>query len=278
MNRTRFLLSLFAALTPSLPPDNAVVNTPTAVFAKLRLMPLQLLALLLSVQLGAASDRLQSSVLAFWPMDDPMYAQATLTDAGPNQFDLTLWEGELATGRFGGALLVRAERGHPLYYAGYPGSYFDRMRMPDGQPTGLWGPTLPPTALLERLAEGSWSLEFWIRMDKAPTAPFTILDLGDALAPGFALSADPLSGVIRLANHYAGFEARIRTDDGQRLLAGAEFLDPTAPLERISFRTGEFRVSPTTRDPKSPGEDLPGTDDPIREALFYLDDVSVSNN
>jgi hypothetical protein len=35
--------------------------------------------------------------------------------------------------------------------------------------------------------------------------------------------------------------------DGQTLLAGAEFLDPTAPLERISFRTGEFRTSPTVR-------------------------------
>lgn len=64
--------------------------------------------------------------------------------------------------------------------------------------------------------------------------------------------------------------------DGQTLLAGAEFPDPTAPVERISFRTGEFRTSPTLRDPKSPGADLPKADQPVPEAAYYLDDVSVS--
>ena len=83
---------------------------------------------------------------------------------------------------------------------------------------------------------------------------------------GIALRFDQARGVFDV------------TLDGQRLLAGAEFLDPVNSLERISFRTGEFRISPTTRDPKSPGEDLAGTDDPAPEAVFYLDDVSVSNN
>ena len=50
---------------------------------------------------------------------------------------------------------------------------------------------------------------------------------------------------------------------GLGLLAGAEFPDPTAPLERISLRTGEFRTSPTLRDPKSPGEDFPNADQPV---------------
>jgi len=68
------------------------------------------------------------------------------------------------------------------------------------------------------------------------------------------------------------------TVDGQRLLADAEFLDPVNPLERISLRTGEFRASPTTRDPKSPGEDLPGAGEPAPEAVFYVDDVSVSSD
>lgn len=66
------------------------------------------------------------------------------------------------------------------------------------------------------------------------------------------------------------------TLDGQTLLAGAEFPDPTAPLERISFRTGEFRTSPTVRDPKSPGEDFPDADTPVPEAVFHLDDLSIS--
>jgi hypothetical protein len=65
------------------------------------------------------------------------------------------------------------------------------------------------------------------------------------------------------------------TVDGQRLLAGAEFLDPVDSLERISFRTGEFRSSPTTRDPKSPGEDFPNADKSLPEAIFFIDDVSV---
>lgn len=64
--------------------------------------------------------------------------------------------------------------------------------------------------------------------------------------------------------------------DGQTLLAGAEFPDPTAPLERISLRTGEFRTLPTLRDPKSPGEDFPNADQPVPEAVFCIDDVSVS--
>jgi hypothetical protein len=67
----------------------------------------------------------QSSLLAFWPMDDPQYPQATLTDAGPNHFDLTLLNGTLTHGKFGGALAVRANRGHSVYYAAYPGHYKD---------------------------------------------------------------------------------------------------------------------------------------------------------
>jgi hypothetical protein len=66
------------------------------------------------------------------------------------------------------------------------------------------------------------------------------------------------------------------TLDGQTLLAGAEFPDSTAPLERISFRTGEFRTSPTLRDPKSPGEDFSNADQPVPEAIFCIDEVSVS--
>ena len=64
--------------------------------------------------------------------------------------------------------------------------------------------------------------------------------------------------------------------DGRSLLTGAELLDPTGALERISFRTGAYRTSPTRRDPKSPGEDFPGADEPVPEAVFYLDDVSVT--
>jgi hypothetical protein len=102
-----------------------------------------------------------------------------------------------------------------------------------------------------------------------------------------ALDGDQMSPVT--LQHYAAntwYEFAIRYDqgagvfdvaiDGKTVLKGAELLDPAEPLERISFRTGEFRTGPTLRDPKSPGEDMPGTDDPVREAVFYIDDVSVS--
>ncbi|HNQ90087.1 MAG TPA: hypothetical protein PKM73_15835 [Verrucomicrobiota bacterium] len=94
--------------------------------------------------------------------------------------------------------------------------------------------------------------------------------------------------IVTLKHHAANqwYDVALRFDlergvfdvilDGQTLLAGAEIGDPTAPVERISFRTGEFRTSPTLRDPKSPGADLPNADQPVPEAAYYIDDVSVS--
>ncbi len=73
-------------------------------------------------------------------------------------------------------------------------------------------------------------------------------------------------------DHGKGFDIAV---DGKTVLAGAEFPDPTGPSERISFRTGEYRHTPTLRDPKSPGTDLPGGDVPAPEAVFFIDDVSV---
>lgn len=63
--------------------------------------------------------------------------------------------------------------------------------------------------------------------------------------------------------------------DHQPLLTGAEILDPVPSLERLSFRTGPFNEHPTLRDPKSPGEDFPGGDEPVPEAIYNLDDVSA---
>jgi hypothetical protein len=108
---------------------------------------------------------------------------------------------------------------------------------------------------------------------------------------GRLLTKDGNQSEIVTLTHYAAnrwYDIDLRFDqtkgvfdlslDGQRLLVGAEFLDQVDSLERISFRTGEFRISPTTRDPKSPGEDLANTDAPGREAVFYVDDLSVMNN
>ena len=63
--------------------------------------------------------------------------------------------------------------------------------------------------------------------------------------------------------------------DSQPLLMGAEILNPSEPLERLVFRTGAFNEHPTLRDPKSPGVDIPGADEPDPVATFNLDDVSA---
>jgi hypothetical protein len=63
--------------------------------------------------------------------------------------------------------------------------------------------------------------------------------------------------------------------DGKTVLDNGETLDPVRSLERISFRTGPYRVEPLIRTPKSPGEDMPGADDPVAPATFFIDDLEV---
>jgi hypothetical protein len=63
--------------------------------------------------------------------------------------------------------------------------------------------------------------------------------------------------------------------DGAEVLKNAETLDPVQSLERITFRTGPYRIQPILRDPKSPGEDVASPDDPVPPAVFYIDDVEV---
>jgi hypothetical protein len=66
------------------------------------------------------------------------------------------------------------------------------------------------------------------------------------------------------------------TIDHTPVLRDAELLEPVAALERISFRTGPFREKPTLRDPKTPGEDFPGADERVPEAVYYIDDLTVT--
>jgi hypothetical protein len=68
------------------------------------------------------------------------FFRMTVTDAGPHQYDLTRWEGELIGSRYERTLAVDANRGFSVYFAPYPGHYNDAMRRPDGEPSGLWWP------------------------------------------------------------------------------------------------------------------------------------------
>ncbi len=64
--------------------------------------------------------------------------------------------------------------------------------------------------------------------------------------------------------------------DGRMALEGAELLDPVQSLERITFRTGPYRIEPILRDPKSPGKDVAHPDDPVAPAYYYVDDLDVA--
>jgi len=64
--------------------------------------------------------------------------------------------------------------------------------------------------------------------------------------------------------------------NGRPLLKDAEILFPADSLERLSFRTGEYRPNPTLRAPKAPGENFPNADEPDLTASYYIDDVFIT--
>lgn len=64
--------------------------------------------------------------------------------------------------------------------------------------------------------------------------------------------------------------------DGKPALTGARFAESVLSLERLSIRTGAYRPNPSrTTDPEKILTDLPNADDPVREAVFYIDDVTA---
>lgn len=203
-----------------------------------------------------------AEVLAFWPFDDAQYPRATLTDAGPHQFDLTLWGGRIVEGRYGGALAFDPESGLSLYYAAYPGSHNMVQRMPDGEPSGLWGPTIPPTRLIDRLLAGGWTFDCWIRWEGGGKSPFTIIDLGWGFDPGFQITIDPVAQTLRCANAYAGWDSTERIDlDGlftkewRRLTVTCAEGSPgplILGLDRREQGTEVFRSIPVQSSPPSP--------------------------
>ena len=53
------------------------------------------------------------------------------------------------------------------------------------------------------------------------------------------------------------------------------FAEPAASVERLSFRTGEYRTEPTRQTDRYAGGDLSGPDDPVTAAIYYVDDVVI---
>jgi len=146
--------------------------------------------------------------VALWLFDEADYPHATLTDAGPHEYDLRLMGGgRLVSGRFGRALHVSPRAESAVAYAGFKGVIpLDHMREPAG-PSGLWGPTIAPERLLTTLAHRDWTLELWLRLGEGRPEGATLLDLGHAYEPGVRLRLDAGESRFVLENHYAGFAA-----------------------------------------------------------------------
>lgn len=145
--------------------------------------------------------------MALWLFDETPYPGTTLTDAGPHEHDLRFMPGgRLGDGRFGGALYTRPGAGMAVSYAGWKGDVaHNHLREPDGQQSGLWGPTIAPARLLRALAGSAWTVELWLRLGALPESGTALLDLGDAFEPGFQLRWS--AGGLTVDNAYAATEA-----------------------------------------------------------------------
>lgn len=68
------------------------------------------------------------------------------------------------------------------------------------------------------------------------------------------------------------------TLNGKKVLDEVPLSVVVKSVERISFRTGEFRNLPNRKTPnqsENPPSPLEGADDPVQEAVFYIDDVNI---
>lgn len=64
--------------------------------------------------------------------------------------------------------------------------------------------------------------------------------------------------------------------NGKKVLSGAALAEAVKSVERISFRTGAYRDIPNRRTPnEEPGPPLPGADEKISKAIYYVDDVKL---
>lgn len=154
----------------------------------------------------AGPSLVNRDTVGLWLFDESDYPHTTLTDASEYaKADLCLMEGgSMVTGKYGRALEV-TRTGYALAYAGFSGKVVEEeLREPDGTPSGLWGPTEGPEALLAGLAGSAWTIELWINLSSSG-GKITIVDMGQAYDPGFSL--DFSGTAFELTNHYAGVRA-----------------------------------------------------------------------
>jgi hypothetical protein len=64
--------------------------------------------------------------------------------------------------------------------------------------------------------------------------------------------------------------------NGKEVLSDAELAVAVKSVERVSFRTGAYRDLPNRKTPnQDPAPPLPGADEQVKEAIFYIDDFSA---
>lgn len=61
----------------------------------------------------------------------------------------------------------------------------------------------------------------------------------------------------------------------KKIIDQAMFAEPVLSVERLSFRTGEYRTEPTRQKDRYAGEDLPNPDNPSTTSVYYVDDVLI---
>jgi len=143
------------------------------------------------------------NTVLLWLFDEETYPNATITDASPYETaDLWLSSSRLTEGKFGNALINTD--GYNVMYAGYPGRGALSPRQPDGEPTGLWGPTFAPAKLLDALETKNLSIEFWLKTAGKPKQEAFIVDMGRGFEPGFSISIISNGDILSVRNHYQG--------------------------------------------------------------------------
>lgn len=133
--------------------------------------------------------------------------------------------------------------------------------------------------LMARQADrGRLEVELMDRRGTQPPVRISLDDRGRILALDGG-SADPLDLGAYVPGTWYDFEIFRRgkgsfsiTLNGRVVVERAEQLEPVGPIERVSFRTGAFRTEPQLRTPQAPGADLPGADERVPAAIYYIDD------
>jgi len=82
---------------------------------------------------------------------------------------------------------------------------------------------------------------------------------------------------VRLA--LDGTEQRYGLSINDRPPTSGAFLDTTvSTVERVLFRTGPTRIQPTLQTDRDAGVDLPHADEPVGEAVFYINRLATTNH